>query len=600
MKKIFKILNLVVITIFILQTSLIAQVTYVIDYSSFTSNDCNVLRPNPMTTVPIVINGRTHLSTCGQPELNVSILPGNVNNNSIVLNAEYKVSNILYKATEYKIDFNFKKGYSYKIKVDALGKTPTNNFDPYCKLLLSFNTMAGATGIGKLCSGTEAYAANYPVNITNNIQLAIANFVEKEYTFDNLPNAQSSLHLSSNVTTTDNTSYFSFAQIRKITIIETAPPVTFTLTPATVSLQKGTSSSQTFTINNVNNSPGVTGYEWNLGPAPNGWLYAGTPAPQFITTTSNNLTLSSVACANTINSINVLAKIGTTQSYPTNTSTVSLSNPTYSITGPNLICNTSIQPYSLSPSNCAGVSWSVSNPIVTFTASGNTVNVSTNALTSGTFNLIATVPGVSSNVIITKPINVGAPSSVYGVNTTYNILKCIVRTYKHTVPIDGATNFKWFSRNVTQGTSFVQFKNGPQNFVSMGGDGSCDITEIKVERTNACNTASPEVLIFPSDLCPPFYDGSCASGRAVVASPNPAISSIQLSLVEEENVKPKNTQPLKIEAIKIVDKSGRVLKTITGNKLEKMNIDVSDLPVDVYTIMVTDGKIWISTPISKK
>ena len=214
--------------------------------------------------------------------------------------------------------------------------------------------------------------------------------------------------------------------------------------------------------------------------------------------------------------------------------------------------------------------------------------------------MIATVPGVSSNVIITKPINVGAPSSVYGVNTTYNILKCIVRTYKHTVPIDGATNFKWFSRNVTQGTSFVQFKNGPQNFVSMGGDGSCDITEIKVERTNACNTASPEVLIFPSDLCPPFYDGSCASGRAVVASPNPAISSIQLSLVEEENVKPKNTQPLKIEAIKIVDKSGRVLKTITGNKLEKMNIDVSDLPVDVYTIMVTDGKIWISTPISKK
>jgi Bacterial Ig-like domain (group 2) len=269
------------------------------------------------------------------------------------------------------------------------------------------------------------------------------------------------------------------------------------------------------------------------------------------------------------------------------------------ITGADIICSGS-SPYTINgvPFG-SSVIWTSSNTsIATVSYSGN--NAIVTRVGDGEVTISATANYECANMtILSKKIILGEPSPINGPVTTYNVLKCIVRKYIHTVNSTGATNYRWFSRNITQGTSFGQFKNGPINWASLGGDGSCDQTEIKVEISNACNTASPQVITFPSDLCPPFTDGSCTYGRGITASPNPASNNVDITLFEEPNVKPKNTQPLKIEVIKILNKEGQTKKTIKGNNLVKMNIDISDLPNDVYNIMVFDGKAWITEQVIK-
>lgn len=79
------------------------------------------------------------------------------------------------------------------------------------------------------------------------------------------------------------------ALIYKIEIVETKSQ--FNVSQSSGSTTCQTQTSKTFTVNNPKSIPGVTGYNWNLGTQPNGWLYNGSPAPQFINTSNNTLTL---------------------------------------------------------------------------------------------------------------------------------------------------------------------------------------------------------------------------------------------------------------------------------------------------------------------
>ena len=51
--------------------------------------------------------------------------------------------------------------------------------------------------------------------------------------------------------------------------------------------------------------------------------------------------------------------------------------------------------------------------------------------------------------------------------------------------------------------------------------------------------------------------------------------------------------------IRIVDKMGHIKKTLNGNGFDEMTIDLSSLPTDIYTILVFNGKEWISKQINK-
>lgn len=146
--------------------------------------------------------------------------------------------------------------------------------------------------------------------------------------------------------------------ISNITIVQTSVP-TFTITPPSVTIPCGTSTQQTFTVNNVYNSPGNLSYEWNLGTANNGWIYLGTAAPQSFSTTNNSITLTSNSSATSLSNVSVTVKLNG-NNYTTLTSNVTLGTPTFSfsISGDDIICNSSIYSIPNLPSG-ASVAWSI-------------------------------------------------------------------------------------------------------------------------------------------------------------------------------------------------------------------------------------------------
>ena len=273
-----------------------------------------------------------------------------------------------------------------------------------------------------------------------------------------------------------------------------------------------------------------------------------------------------------------------------------------SITGNATLCSSptiySIQ--NLPPNTTAA--WSVSPSIIT--AIVNPPNGSSATLNSNGYNGNATITATLTNgcgtTAISKQIFVGEPFQITNIQTTYTMFKCNVIKYIFTViGAQGSTNYKWYYRNITQGTGFTLFKNSSANFAnSPVNDGSCDQVEIRVDATNECS-ATPKQYLFPSDLCPPFVDGSCSSGRTLYVSPNPSVSNIELKLIDEPNVIPANPNPKKIMTIRIVDKMGQIKRTMNGNQMDRMIINLSNLSPDIYTILVFDGREWMSKQINR-
>ena len=92
------ILKICVGILFFCSNVIISQVT--IDYSTFTPTGCNIFG------LGASVNGLAHQTTFGQPQFN------NFNKGvKLVYNGDGK------KGTEYKIAYNFKQDYTYKITV---------------------------------------------------------------------------------------------------------------------------------------------------------------------------------------------------------------------------------------------------------------------------------------------------------------------------------------------------------------------------------------------------------------------------------------------------------------------------------------------------
>lgn len=247
--------------------------------------------------------------------------------------------------------------------------------------------------------------------------------------------------------------------------------------------------------------------------------------------------------------------------------------------------------------NCLVPTWTiVSGPAIINSGQGtNEIVLQANGV--GAVVLKAEAGNYTSQITIN--VNLDGPDPITGISTTYKMIHCTVSRYIFKVEgADRATNFKWSTRNVTQGTGFSVFNNSTNRSIGCPSDGSCDQIEVKVAVSNICSV-NPFEIIFPSDMCTPFTDGSCSSGRMLMVSPNPSVSNVQLQLIDEPNVIPVNTQSKKIMTIKIVDRMGQLKRTMSGNQLDKMIIDLASLPTNIYTILVFDGKEWISKQINK-
>ena len=85
-------------------------------------------------------------------------------------------------------------------------------------------------------------------------------------------------------------------------------------------------------------------------------------------------------------------------------------------------------------------------------------------------------------------------------------------------------------------------------------------------------------------------------GRYTV-SPNPSSGNIKIS-PNSNSVSKTNNKPLEVQAIEIVDKMGMLKHRQTfGKGLTTVNISVSQLPNDIYTLRIFDGQKWHSNKI---
>ena len=225
--------------------TIFGQTKTVLDYTTLNNFNCNLFFPSS------VVNSITHSTTCGAVNYGTNI------NYHIVLkngcNYDSKLNLRSYYGTEYKIDYPFKQGYSYNIKVMALSTTTLSGTIPI--LRLDFKSASLGTGAG--CNTESISIASTTTN--NSTPVPTPAFSEFDFNFGNLGSNYANLYIggvpSSTVLTT---SYASMVEIDSIVINETPPQTTFTISPNPTSVTCGATTPVTFTATGSNVPSGAT------------------------------------------------------------------------------------------------------------------------------------------------------------------------------------------------------------------------------------------------------------------------------------------------------------------------------------------------------
>lgn len=563
----------------------------VINYQTWTSSSgCNIF--GALTNVPATVNGTNgniaHLTAIGQPTYD------NVNK-SVNLVSQI-VSGSQNQGTEYRTTLNFKASHSYKITINA---ARIMSQQTGANVLLRLDLNNGGSGGNTLCNGTGLIDASGSGNLKQSLQIISTSFSDYVFNYNSLSAAQTYLMVGSFPPTG---SVYQTILIRKITIEETPPPVTFTLSPLTSSIVCGSTTAQTFTVTNVHNTPNVTSHLWNLG-ASNGWLYNGNPAPQTISTGTSNILTLNPDCGATQKNISVTISAGG-NNYNTNTSTVSVTPPSMTITGNATLCSGS-ETYTLNNVPCnASVTWSATPAgAVNVTPYGNTVTVT--QLGRGDVTLTALI-NACNDAIVSKTISVGPPpvfnnilcvgycpsgfSGNYCTNTNYVFFASpsenSVFWASQSLTYYWSYSDVWTNQTTNVGTYYGSFVNiQPTLNFPQAGD-----YNIQVVAQNQCGTSSvAQYRVTVVDYC---------SGWGFTASPNPANSIVEVAL-DEQTI--KNEIKMDIKEIQITDKRGNTIKQFKyGPNNKRAIINISSFKADMYFIRVFNGKEWKTESIFKK
>jgi len=560
------VLNMLIIGVCLFVSQNLFSQNVTIDYQAWNppSPPCDVF--NNAINVPATING---ISGTIEHQTQIGDARYISSDQSIQLDNNYvNASSIL--GTKYRIAYSFKVGYRYIITVTSAELISTAGFatGPYLRLDLT----NGAGGGGTACVGPGIIIQNLSGNPPAR-HYSSTFYQDAQFPFSTeLAAAFSTLEVSSIPATNGGSNA---VRIRKITIEETAPAATFTLSPNSVSVQCGSSITQTFTVTNVNNTPGVTSYEWNLGSASNGWLYNGSPAPQNISTTTNTLSLTSASCSNILNNVGVTVRINNAD-FQTLSSASSISLPPFSITGQSSLCSS--ESYSLAGSLPCGatIQWDATpSGLVTI----NSPNASSTTLVKnndGLITLTATITnicGVSTTVNKTG-INVGFP---FFDTNTFVSAEDINITVTH--PSEFIVNaYRWFKDGVF-------FRQTSSNLLKTTQAYECH--DWTVSFVTPCGESGETVPV----------SVGCGQGMMVLSvSPNPTSGNLKASLFEKGKPEKKSS----IKQIKIVDKSGTTKKQYSyGAGIQDPILNTSDLASDIYTITAFDGKTWTGAKFIK-
>ena len=279
---------------------------------------------------------------------------------------------------------------------------------------------------------------------------------------------------------------------------------------------------------------------------------------------------------------------------------------TITVSGPNEFCSTGT--YSLTGSICGGtVNWSLGTlnnfPNVASLSCTNCASTTLTKINNGTALLIATLTYPNSNIINTyqKYIGVGIPVFRGWYNSPTNSVE----------PLKVYQRFDFLSNEVCNGavilTSTDITANSQVTWTDGGNSGYSswyqtgnnlhliflDVNQyaiFNVGITNSCGTTNLRYRFNSIDAA-----GCGVPLLRVSVSPNPSTNLVKVTLTEKEGLQNKK----EIKQIKIVDKLGNVKQIKDYTNILEVNVDVTNLPMDIYTIMVFDGKQWYSTKFIK-
>jgi hypothetical protein len=190
-------------------------------------------------------------------------------------------------------------------------------------------------------------------------------------------------------------------------IIKTIPP-SFSLSPTTVSLVCGDTSSRTFNVTPLNIPSGaIVTYQWSYS----GWSQ--------LSYTTNSITLTPASAALLPSNVSVTPFInGVAQ--PNMSCSVSRADftSTASINGNTVICPGGNSVYTINDLGAGNtVTWGSSNTAIATVSGGTQSQVTVNGLSQGLVNLIATVTNSCGQIAppLIKSLNIGAPVMANGV-----------------------------------------------------------------------------------------------------------------------------------------------------------------------------------------
>ncbi len=531
--------------------------TTTFDYlkSNLSTSACNVFNPS------VNVNSVAHSSRSGGVSFNVT--------DGLRLFTTPKASP--QGGTAFVINYNFIPENNFDISITAKGKDVlflktsvvpnfnqfTTNSTTACTPdpnVSSYNTVRE----GRLSAATSTTSATYNIP-----QFSIQGSAVYPYLILWVSGGNTSLDLD-------------VLTISQIVITKTTP---LQMSPSSVPINCGYPITQSFSLNS-SGVTGITGYTWNLGTTPNGWIYNGNPAPQTIITSSNTLQLSSACISTSPKNVSATVLVNNAPlSTATSTVIFNAALPSFTVNGSSSICNSTPTTYNIIeafPCN-ANITWTASpTGIVNLTPTGNTVQ------------LIKTGNG---NVVLTATI-----SSVCGIKTAIKVIELGTQTASNIIGLypplgvspgellelsvgENGTSYQW---NVEGG---VIHGSSNQSFVTVQVD-QCPpglyngYINVYCTITNGCGTGNT------------YSEWTTIDCSTYSVSPNPSNGVLTV----ESKLKNKL-----IKEIKIMDKSGNIKQQIkyTG-KDNKVIIDVSSLPQNIYSLLVFDGKIWSAIQISIK
>ncbi len=483
---------------------------------------------------------------------------------------------ITYEGTLYAIYLPLKANYHYNIQITVSsiitnstiglsGTYPDILLETYSANPATNTTICGYDNISKF-TGNNIYTAQVSASSPTVLTTQINPSTDQNYLVVGAvpPNSGAS---------TVNASTLKISKI----VIQGGSNVSFTL-PATTSIPCGSNTPISYTVTNVGGTSGVTGYTWNLG-ANNGWMYGSAPAQPTINTVDPTISLIPV-CGSTQSNISATAHIGAAN-YTTNTNTVTLTQPSVSISGSATLCTSGV--YSIAGFPCnATVTWT--NPIwYRIIESGTGGSINATKVANGSVTLTATVTSCGYTIPLTQSIHVGAyPNSNFQITGNPNF--CFNQNV--TLGISGdLTNYVW---SWPAGWTLI-YGQGGDILVLKAPTGSPTAT-ISATYNDICGTplSSSKTITYSPSACPGAYD------PRFTYSPNPAPSYLNVAVASSY------LGTVWIRGVRLVSSSGTTFynQSYAAGAITNTTISMTPYPPGIYTLGVFDGTNWSNYTVS--